>query len=64
MVESGQTEGCFAKQYFRATFGRQEGDEDMCAIEAVEESLRDAGSLRDALRTIALAPVFRARRVR
>lgn len=64
IVDGGAAEGCFARQYFRATFGREEADEDMCAIEAVEEALVDAESLRRALRTIALAPVFRARRVR
>jgi hypothetical protein len=64
VVDSGKVEGCFAQQYFRATFGRSEVEEDMCAIEAVEDALRDEESLRQALRTIALAPVFRARRVR
>ena len=64
VVDSGEAESCFAHQYFRATFGREVEDEDMCAVDAITAALVEESSVREALRTIALAPVFRARRVR
>lgn len=63
LVASGVTEACFARQYFRATFGREEIEEDTCVIDRVSTVLVDGGSMREALRTIALDPVFRSRRV-
>lgn len=63
VVDSGMTEGCFAKQYFRFTFGRDEVDDDGCALEEVRDTLARGGSLRDALRSIALDESFRTRRV-
>lgn len=63
ILASGRAEACFAKQYFRATFGREEVAEDACTVEQVETTLLEGGSMRDALRAIALEPVFRARRV-
>jgi hypothetical protein len=62
-LDSGKLEACFARQYFRATFGRTETTEDACAVDQVHEALLDGGSMREALRSIALAPMFRARRV-
>lgn len=63
LVDSGKLEGCFARQYFRATFGRSETDDDACAIGRVEATLAQGGSLREALREIAGDPLFRTRRV-
>jgi len=63
VVASGKAEACFARQYFRATFGREEADEDACALERVEDALLEVGSMREALRAIAIDPVFRSRRV-
>ncbi len=63
IVDSGKLEGCFAKQYFRATFGRNEDESDACVIGQIETTLVDGGSVRDALREIAAAPLFRSRRV-
>jgi hypothetical protein len=63
IVDSGRAEACFARQYFRATFGREESAEDGCAVDDLEQQLRE-GSMREALRTIALDPMFRSRRVR
>ena len=63
VVASGLAEACFARQYFRATFGREDAAEDACALERVEDALVEAGSMREALRSIALDPVFRSRRV-
>ena len=63
LVASGATEACFARQYFRATFGREEIEEDTCVIDRVSTVLVDGGSMREALRTIALDSAFRSRRV-
>lgn len=63
VVDSGEAERCFATQYFRATFGRTETDDDTCVLDTVEAALTDNASMRQALRTIALAATFRARRV-
>lgn len=63
VVDSGKAEPCFAQQYFRATFGRTESDEDTCLIETVTTELTDNASIRSALRSIALAATFRTRRV-
>ena len=63
VVDSGKTEGCFSRQYFRFTYGRDESGSDGCALERVRSVLSEGGSLRDALRGIALDPSFRSRRV-
>jgi hypothetical protein len=63
IADSGQAEACFARQYFRATFGREETVEDTCVVDGLEEALQDGGSLREALRGVALDPMFRSRRV-
>jgi len=63
VVDSGKTESCFSRQYFRFTYGRDEGASDGCALERVRGVLSEGGSLRDALRGIALDPSFRSRRV-
>ena len=61
-------EGCFAKNYFRFTYGREETSDDDCTIDRVRMALAGAGdgsdasgSLRAALRAIALDPSFRQR---
>lgn len=63
VLDSGRAEACFAKQYFRSTFGRHETPEDACTVAQIETTLAEGGSLREALRAIALEPVFRTRRV-
>ena len=63
VVASGKTEGCFARQYFRFTFGREEGGDDGCALEEVRGVLAEGGSLREALRAVAVSSSFRSRRV-
>ena len=62
VVDTGDVEGCFARQYFRFTYGREEQRDDCCALESVRAVLAGAGSLREALRAIALDPSFRTRR--
>ncbi len=63
VVDSGRAEGCFATQYFRATFGRAESQADACTLEAIETALVEDQSIREALRAVAITPAFRARRV-
>ena len=63
IASSGRAETCFARNYFRATFGREESPEDGCAIERVSDTLVDGGSMKEALRAIAETPMFRSRRV-
>jgi Protein of unknown function (DUF1588)/Protein of unknown function (DUF1592)/Protein of unknown function (DUF1595)/Protein of unknown function (DUF1587) len=62
VVASGELEGCFARQYFRATFGREESEPDACAVDQLTTTVTD-GSLREAMRAVAEQPVFRSRRV-
>jgi hypothetical protein len=64
IAESGKVEACFARQYFRFTYGREEElDVDGCALEEVRNALTTGGSLRDAFARIALRPEFRQRYV-
>ena len=62
VAESGLTEPCFARQYFRFTHRRQEAPADNCALESVRAALAD-GDLRQALAAIALDPSFKTRKV-
>jgi uncharacterized protein DUF1588/uncharacterized protein DUF1592/uncharacterized protein DUF1595/uncharacterized protein DUF1585/uncharacterized protein DUF1587 len=68
VADTKVVEGCFARNYFQFTWGRVETTDDHCAIERVENALVHAadgsdgpGSLREALRAIALDPSFRQR---
>lgn len=64
IVESGKAEQCFARQYVRFAYGRdEEPARDGCALESVRASLEDGDSLQHALRALALRPEFRQRRV-
>jgi hypothetical protein len=63
VADSRRVESCFARQYYRFTFARGESGADGCALERVRSALASGGTLRDALRSIALDPSFRARRV-
>jgi hypothetical protein len=63
VAASGKVEACFARQYFRATFGREETDDDACVVDRLETELSEGGSMRDALLAVAIDPMFRSRRV-
>ncbi|MEM6996638.1 MAG: DUF1592 domain-containing protein [Myxococcota bacterium] len=63
VAASGKAETCFARQYFRATFGREETPTDACVVDRVSEALVDGGSIKSALRAVAESPMFRSRRV-
>lgn len=62
IASSGKIEGCFARHYFRFTFGRFENlTEDACVLEQMRKSLVDTGSIADMLRKVALTEAFRSR---
>jgi hypothetical protein len=52
---------CFARQYFRYSRRRYETPSDSCTVAAIAEAAGPAGSLRQALRSIALHPSFKKR---
>lgn len=60
--DSGKVEACFARHYFRFSFGRWEGVvSDGCVLEEMRRSLTETGSIADMLRAVALTPAFRSR---
>jgi hypothetical protein len=59
---TSKIEPCFARQYFRFTYGRTEDGNDSCALESVRGALTGSGNLGNALRAIALEAGFRSRR--
>jgi hypothetical protein len=52
---------CFARQYFRYSRRRYETASDSCTVAAIADAAGVAGSLRQALRSIALHPSFKKR---
>jgi hypothetical protein len=53
---------CFARQYFRFTFGRLEDlNRDACALGEVKLALDEGKPMADVLRTIAQSKAFRMR---
>lgn len=64
MLESGKPQACFARHYFRFTFGRQEQDEaDGCTLEEMYRGLLEGQSFGSVLRVLALRPEFRRRTI-
>jgi hypothetical protein len=62
ILASDKPRACFARQYFRHTFGRMEDlDADACALAAVNDALEEGAPLADALRAVAMSPSFRRR---
>ncbi len=62
ILESGQYEDCFARQYFRYTFARVESDQhDYPVLEALSAAARGRQSLRSVLASVALRPEFQRR---
>ena len=54
-----EVDECVAQQYFRFTYRRHEATGDACTIAAIRGRVEGAGSLREALRSVALEPWFR-----
>ena len=64
IVDSHKVEGCFARQYFRYTYRRQEGDGDGCMVQDLgTEVAKPSAGIRSAFTLIALQPSFRQRKV-
>ncbi|WP_438021942.1 DUF1592 domain-containing protein [Sorangium sp. So ce233] len=62
MLASGKVQSCFARVYFRFTFGRAEdAARDACALADLQGALADGAPLADVLRRVALTPAFRQR---
>lgn len=62
IASSGKIEACFARHYFRFSFGRFENlDEDGCVLARMHQSLQGTGSVADMLREVALSEAFRSR---
>lgn len=62
ILESDKPYACFARQYFRFTFGRLEhSTQDGCVLAAMKEQLQGNASLADVFKTVALDPSFRRR---
>jgi len=61
LAQSGLVDDCFARQYFRFTYRRDESSGDSCALAAIRDGVAPGGSLKEALRDVALGPSFRQR---
>ncbi|HVK68924.1 MAG TPA: DUF1588 domain-containing protein [Polyangium sp.] len=62
IASSPKPYACFARQYFRFTFGRLEDlDRDACALEDVKLALDEGKPMADVLRSIARSHAFRIR---
>ena len=61
IARSGKAQACFARQYFRFTFGRWEDDKaDGCTLERLRAALA-RGTMADMFKEAAFAPQFRQR---
>jgi hypothetical protein len=63
LAENPVVDECFARQYFRYTYRRDEQTGDSCALSSLRDRVAPGGSLESALRDVALSPAFRERRV-
>ena len=64
VVDSGKPQACFARYYFRFTFGRLEDvTEDACTLEWIRSGLQDGAPLAEVMRDVALRPEFKLKRL-
>jgi len=61
LAATGLVDDCFARQYFRFTYQRDESSGDSCTLAGIRDAVAPGGSLKQALRDVALAPSFRER---
>ncbi len=62
ILDSGQLQACFARQYLRFTHGREEDlDRDGCALDDLTSRLDASAPLSEVLRAVALRPEFKQR---
>ena len=59
LVDSGQMEWCWSREYFRFAMGRIEWDVDVDSIEGLAQTLRDGATLADGFKAIAYLPQFK-----
>jgi hypothetical protein len=60
--DSGKAHACFARHYFRFSFGRfEDAAQDGCVLEQLRAALVETGTLSGMLREVALAPAFKRR---
>jgi uncharacterized protein DUF1592/uncharacterized protein DUF1588/uncharacterized protein DUF1595/uncharacterized protein DUF1585 len=63
MLRSGKLEACFARNYFRFTFGRYEDpSRDGCALERLRARIAESGRIRDMIEEAGLLPELQQRR--
>lgn len=63
IAESGKAHACMAEKYFSYAYSRHADRlDDGCALESLRLELAEGGSLRDALRSVALQPEFKLRK--
>jgi hypothetical protein len=64
MLETERVQACFARNYVRWTFGREEDDvADGCMLQETTDALLEGASLRDVLRDIAMQDEFKTRKI-
>ncbi len=64
LVESEMPHSCFARHYFRFTFARAEDEAvDGCQLEDMRVALLEGASLKEVLRSLAMTPTFRRRKL-
>lgn len=63
LAASSLVDDCFARQYFRFSYRRDESSGDSCALAGIRDAVAPGGSLKQALRDVALSPSFRQRLV-
>ncbi len=62
ILDSGQLQACFARQYLRFTHGREEHSEyDGCALDDLASRLDASAPLSEVVRAVALRPEFKQR---
>ncbi|MGE3673010.1 MAG: DUF1592 domain-containing protein [Polyangiaceae bacterium] len=59
MLESGKVQACFARAYFRFTFGRTEQvSKDACVLDVMHQPLKQGQPIKETLRAVALSDDF------
>ncbi len=62
LAQTGVFESCFARQYFRFSFGRVENEaKDGCALSTLEAAAQEGKPLGEVLKAVALEPAFQRR---
>ncbi len=64
LLQSERLQSCFARNYVRWTFGRDEEEaQDGCMLNAMTSNLIEGASIRDVLRQLALRDEFKTRKI-